>query len=132
MSYTIVLVFQVLRVCRLIKASPMLEDFVYKIFGPGKKLSSLVIFTIHLLLITSSIAMQLFCNLKDETSETDEFYQNFSTFPFALMSMFQILTQAGIITGSLISHILKLISSFKHKRFRDPLTIPGHRRHGQR
>ena len=95
LSYTIVLVFQVLRVCRLIKASPMLEDFVYKIFGPGKKLSSLVIFTIHLLLITSSIAMQLFCNLKDETSETDEFYQNFSTFPFALMSMFQILTQAG-------------------------------------
>ena len=87
--------------CRLIKASPMLEDFVYKIFGPGKKLSSLVIFTIHLLLITSSIAMQLFCNLKDETSETDEFYQNFSTFPFALMSMFQILTQAGIFTGSL-------------------------------
>ena len=32
-------IFQVLRVCRLIKASPMLEDFVYKIFGPGKKLS---------------------------------------------------------------------------------------------
>jgi hypothetical protein len=28
--------FQVLRVVRLIKASPMLEDFVYKIFGPGK------------------------------------------------------------------------------------------------
>ena len=93
MFLTPISIFQVLRVCRLIKASPMLEDFVYKIFGPGKKLSSLVIFTIHLLLITSSIAMQLFCNLKDETSETSEFHQNFSTFPFALMSMFQILTQ---------------------------------------
>ena len=32
-------IFQVLRVCRLIKASPMLEEFVYKIFRPGKKLS---------------------------------------------------------------------------------------------
>ncbi len=41
--------FQVLRVLRLIKASPMLEDFVYKIFGPGKKLGSLIIFTMCLL-----------------------------------------------------------------------------------
>ncbi|KAF8767850.1 Sodium leak channel non-selective protein like [Argiope bruennichi] len=32
--------FQVLRIVRLIKASPVLEDFVYKIFGPGKKLVS--------------------------------------------------------------------------------------------
>ena len=50
-----------------------------------------MIFTIHLLLITSSIAMQLFCNLTDD--KTDKFYVNFSTFPYALMSMFQILTQ---------------------------------------
>ncbi len=28
-------IFQVLRILRLVKASPMLEDFVYKIFGPG-------------------------------------------------------------------------------------------------
>ena len=91
MFLTTISIFQVLRVCRLIKASPMLEDFVYKIFGPGKKLSSLIIFTIHLLLITSSIAMQLFCNLHDQKTET--YYENFSTFPFALMSMFQILTQ---------------------------------------
>lgn len=91
MFLTPISIFQVLRVVRLIKASPMLEDFVYKIFGPGKKLSSLIIFTIHLLLITSSIAMQLFCNLKD--LKTGKFFENFSTFPFALMSMFQILTQ---------------------------------------
>ena len=39
MFLTPISIFQVLRVCRLIKASPMLEDFVYKIFGPGKKLS---------------------------------------------------------------------------------------------
>ena len=90
-------IFQVLRVVRLVKASPMLEDFVYKIFGPGKKLSSLIMFTIHLLLITSCIAMQLFCNLKDDDERRGkvrgEYYANFSTFPYALMSMFQILTQ---------------------------------------
>ncbi|CAJ0583802.1 unnamed protein product, partial [Mesorhabditis spiculigera] len=41
--------FEVFRVVRLIKASPMLEDFVYKIFGPGKKLGGLVVFTMVLL-----------------------------------------------------------------------------------
>lgn len=59
--------FQVLRVVRLIKASPMLEDFVYKIFGPGKKLGSLIIFTMCLLIISSSISMQLFCFLCEFT-----------------------------------------------------------------
>lgn len=77
--------FQVLRVVRLIKASPMLEGFVYKIFGPGKKLGSLIIFTMCLLIISSSISMQLFCYLCDFTK--------FETFPEAFMSMFQILTQ---------------------------------------
>nr|CAD7455798.1 unnamed protein product [Timema tahoe] len=77
--------FQVLRVMRLIKASPMLEDFVYKIFGPGKKLGSLIIFTMCLLIISSSISMQLFCFLCDFTK--------FESFPEAFMSMFQILTQ---------------------------------------
>jgi len=52
---------------RLIKASPMLEDFVYKIFGPGKKLGSLIIFTMCLLIISSSISMQLFCFLCEFT-----------------------------------------------------------------
>ncbi|KAJ6641408.1 Sodium leak channel NALCN [Pseudolycoriella hygida] len=77
--------FQVLRVVRLIKASPMLEGFVYKIFGPGKKLGSLIIFTMCLLVVSSSISMQLFCFLCDFTK--------FETFPEAFMSMFQILTQ---------------------------------------
>ncbi|XP_042222016.1 sodium leak channel non-selective protein-like isoform X1 [Homarus americanus] len=79
--------FQVLRVVRLIKASPILEDFVYKIFGPGKKLGSLILFTMCLLLIASSISMQLFCFLDD--------YDKFETFAHAFMSMFQILTQEG-------------------------------------
>ncbi|CAB4070472.1 NALCN [Lepeophtheirus salmonis] len=78
-------IFQVLRVIRLIKASPMLEDFVYKIFGPGRKLGSLIIFTMCLLVITSSMSMQLFCFLPN--------LDKFETFPFAFMSMFQILTQ---------------------------------------
>ena len=70
---------------RLIKASPMLEDFVYKIFGPGRKLGSLIIFTMCLLVITSSISMQLFCFLEE--------LNKFETFPYAFISMFQILTQ---------------------------------------
>lgn len=69
--------FQVLRVVRLIKASPMLEGFVYKIFGPGKKLGSLIIFTMCLLIISSSISMQLFCYLCDFTK--------FESFPEAFM-----------------------------------------------
>lgn len=73
---------KVLRVVRLIKASPMLEDFVYKIFGPGKKLGSLIIFTMCLLVISSSISMQLFCFLCDFTK--------FETFPE--VSRFYILT----------------------------------------
>lgn len=77
--------FQVLRVIRLIKASPVLEDFAYKSFGPGRKLGSLVIFTVCLLVVTSTMTMQLFCSLND--------YHRFQDFPYAFMSMFQILTQ---------------------------------------
>jgi len=79
--------FQVLRVVRLIRASPMLEDFCFKIFGPGKKLGSLVLFTMCLLIITSSVSLQLFCSI--------EGFNKFATFPQGTMSMFQILTQKG-------------------------------------
>lgn len=65
--------FPVLRIMRLIKASPVLEDFVYKIFGPGKKLGSLIIFTMCLLIVTSSISMQLFCCFQG--------YPKFQAFP---------------------------------------------------
>uniref|UniRef100_A0A8C1B6L2 Sodium leak channel NALCN n=1 Tax=Cyprinus carpio carpio TaxID=630221 RepID=A0A8C1B6L2_CYPCA len=79
--------FQVLRVVRLIKISPALEDFVYKIFGPGKKLGSLVVFTASLLIVMSAISLQMFCFVED--------LDRFTTFPRAFMSMFQILTQEG-------------------------------------
>ncbi|CAF4995063.1 unnamed protein product, partial [Rotaria sp. Silwood1] len=79
--------FQVLRVARLLKSSPLLEDFLYKIFGPGRKLSSLILFTMCLLLITSSISMQLFCFIKD--------LEQFDTFPRAFMSMFHIAMNDG-------------------------------------
>ncbi|KAL4219841.1 hypothetical protein ACF0H5_020252 [Mactra antiquata] len=88
--------FQVLRVVRLIKASPMLEDFCWKIFGPGKKLGSIVLFTMCLLIIASSISLQLFCSI--------EGFDKFETFPKAFMSMFQILTQEGwtdVVSGTL-------------------------------
>uniref|UniRef100_A0A0K0D486 Ion_trans domain-containing protein n=1 Tax=Angiostrongylus cantonensis TaxID=6313 RepID=A0A0K0D486_ANGCA len=52
--------FQAFRLLRLIKASPILEDFVWKIFSPGKKLGGLVIFTITFVIIASAISLQLF------------------------------------------------------------------------
>ncbi|XP_048095984.1 sodium leak channel non-selective protein [Alosa alosa] len=79
--------FQVLRVVRLIKISPALEDFVYKIFGPGKKLGSLCVFTASLLIVMSAISLQMFCFVEE--------LDRFTTFPRAFMSMFQILTQEG-------------------------------------
>lgn len=89
--------FQVLRVIRLIKASPVLEDFAYKSFGPGRKLGSLVIFTVCLLVVTSTMTMQLFCSLSDRNLGIDDNlgidYHRFQDFPYAFMSMFQILTQ---------------------------------------
>ncbi|ETE66402.1 Sodium leak channel non-selective protein, partial [Ophiophagus hannah] len=78
---------RVLRVVRLIKISPALEDFVYKIFGPGKKLGSLVVFTASLLIVMSAISLQMFCFVEE--------LDRFTTFPRAFMSMFQILTQEG-------------------------------------
>lgn len=79
--------FQVLRVVRLIKLSPVLEDFCWKIFGPGRKLGSLILFTMCLLIIASSISLQLFCIITNN--------RKFDTFPHALMTMFQILIQEG-------------------------------------
>ncbi|CAF1235655.1 unnamed protein product [Rotaria magnacalcarata] len=79
--------FQVLRVARLLKSSPLLEDFLNKIFGPGKKLGSLILFTMCLLLITSSISMQLFCFIQG--------LKQFETFPRAFMSMFRIAMNDG-------------------------------------
>ena len=79
--------FQVFRIIRLIKASPMLEDFVYKIFGPGKKLGSLVLFTMLILIITSAVSLQLFCFVPH--------LHMFRTFPQAFMCMFQIITEEG-------------------------------------
>nr|DBA33104.1 TPA: hypothetical protein GDO54_000834 [Pyxicephalus adspersus] len=72
--------FQVLRVVRLIKISPALEDFVYKIFGPGKKLGSLVVFTASLLIVMSAISLQMFCFVEE--------LDRFTTFPRILLSLF--------------------------------------------
>lgn len=57
----------------MIKISPALEDFVYKIFGPGKKLGSLVVFTASLLIVMSAISLQMFCFVED--------LDRFTTFP---------------------------------------------------
>ncbi|KAH9490260.1 hypothetical protein Btru_035289, partial [Bulinus truncatus] len=59
----------------------------FQIFGPPKKLGSLILFTMCLLIIASSISLQLFCFIQD--------FEKFQTFKEAFMSMFQILTQKG-------------------------------------
>ena len=52
-----------------------------QIFGPGKKLGSLVLFTISLLIITSGISLQLFCYIKEEDKNGNETYHTqFSDF----------------------------------------------------
>nr|AGC13755.1 LNALCN-EEEE [Lymnaea stagnalis] len=84
--------FQVMRLFRLIKASPMLEGFCFKIFGPPKKLGSLILFTMCLLIIASSISLQLFCFI--------EGFDKFQTFKQAFKSMFQIMCSEGWIDVS--------------------------------
>lgn len=59
----------------------------FQIFGPGKKLGGLVIFTMILLIIASAVSLQLFCFV----TNLDKFH----TFPQAFMTMFQIMTQEG-------------------------------------
>ena len=79
--------FQVLRIVRLLRASPMLEDFMWKIFGPAKKLGTLIFFTMFLLIVTSCVSLQLFCSIPN--------FRKFETFPQAFMCLFNILTQEG-------------------------------------
>uniref|UniRef100_A0A0N5A4C0 Sodium leak channel non-selective protein n=1 Tax=Parastrongyloides trichosuri TaxID=131310 RepID=A0A0N5A4C0_PARTI len=79
--------FQVFRLLRLIKASPILEEFVWKIFSPGKKLGGLVIFTVTFIIIASTVSLQLFLHVPE--------LDHFQTFPQAFMAMFQIITQEG-------------------------------------
>ncbi|XP_075245968.1 sodium leak channel NALCN-like isoform X2 [Convolutriloba macropyga] len=79
--------FQVLRVVRLIKMSPVTEEFVFKIFGPTKKLGTLIMFTMSTLILTSALSLQLFCHIDD--------LKHFENFVQAFMAMFQILTQEG-------------------------------------
>ena len=98
-----------LRVVRLIKASPLLEDFVYKIFGPGKKLGSLIIFTMVLLIITSSISMQLFCFLADSE------FTKFETFPevsIGALSCIGILFDICLLTIVIVILVLIILLPF--------------------
>ncbi len=62
-----------------IEVCDVLQDFEkclsdgFQIFGPGKKLGSLILFTTCLLIITSCVSLQLFCDIKD--------FHKFATFP---------------------------------------------------
>ena len=84
----------------------MLEDFVYKIFGPGLKLGSLLLFTMCVLVVMGSISMQLFCHLEN--------LKKFDMFWNAFFSMFQILTQEAWpeVMGKTMEQVRKYIMFF--------------------
>jgi len=66
-----------------------------QIFGPGKKLGSIVLFTMCLLIIASSISLQLFCSIPD--------FEMFETFP-----------RVGAPFGIILKHLVPLF--IKHLR----------------
>lgn len=75
---------------------------MYKIFGPGKKLGSLVVFTASLLIVMSAISLQMFCFVEE--------LDRFTTFPRASIKSIDYLLLV-IIFLSLIYHICYCISS---------------------
>ena len=83
-------IFNVMRVVRLVSAIPTLQEFCQKVFGTGKKLGSIVLFTLFFVMVSSVISMQLFLTLKNVEGEYP-----FGTFGKALANMFQIITQEG-------------------------------------
>ena len=82
-------VFHVMRVVRLVDAVPTLRDFCQKVFGTGKKLGSVVLFTLFFVMVFSALSVQLFLTLEDDGKRP------FGTYPEALQAMFQIITQEG-------------------------------------
>ncbi|EDO45175.1 predicted protein, partial [Nematostella vectensis] len=100
MSIDALAIFHVMRVLRLIGAVPGLQDFCLKIFGTGKNLGSVILFTLFFVMVSSAISMQLFLTLKDGSDTI------FGTYLQSLSSMFQIFTQEGwveIVEKSMIS-----------------------------
>lgn len=78
-------VFQVLRPFRLILFWKSLTAFLKRILGSGKKISSLILFTLSALVIVSGITLQLFCGIG--INETD---YDFDIFPKAMRAMYQV------------------------------------------
>ena len=83
-------IFNVMRVVRLVSAVPALQEFCQKVFGTGKKLGSVILFTLFFIMVSSAISMQLFLTLKDDDGNIP-----FGTFGKAIATMFQIITQEG-------------------------------------
>lgn len=79
--------FKVMRIIRLIRVSPILENFIRRVFGGSKKLGVIIVFTAIILIIISAISLQLFCTI--------ELYSNFSTFTYSFISVFSLMTQEG-------------------------------------
>jgi len=80
-----------------------------QIFGPGKKLGSLIMLTISLLIIASSISLQLFCNIQD--------FDKFATFPQVIF--FSVLWNKKLYNiWAMISFFCLSISTFFSNKYR--------------
>ena len=89
-------IFQVLRPFRIVLIFSSLRSFLKRILGSGKKIGSLVVFTIAALIISAGIILQLFCGtgLKKVVGVDDYAFDNF---PSAVKALFQIfMTEAWV------------------------------------
>ena len=94
-------VFQVMRPFRLLLLWSTLRSFLKRILGSGRKIGSLILFTMAALVIAAGISLQLFCGTG--LPEDDEPY-HFATFPRAIKSLFQIfMTEAW---GEIMSDVV--------------------------
>ena len=96
-------VFQVMRTFRLLLVWSTLRSFLKRILGSGRKIGSLILFTLAALVIAAGISLQLFCGTGLPEAEDEEPY-HFSTFPRAIKSLFQIfMTEAW---GEIMSDVV--------------------------
>lgn len=90
-------VFQVLRPFRIVLVFGTLRSFLKRILGSGKKIGSLVIFTIAALAISAGIILQLFCGTGLKKVDGTEDGYSFAMFHTAVKALFQIfMTEAWV------------------------------------
>ena len=102
MGYKGFALVQVMRVFRLVLISNSLTAFLKRILGSGKKLGNLLLFTLAALVMSSGVAMQIFCGIGISDESINNF--QFGDFPNAAVAMFQVFMSEnwnGVMNGLL-------------------------------